>query len=127
MKAYSTNIHDEAKMNEAFRRVMFTGAKMQLVIMSLKPHEEIGSEVHRDTDQFFRVEKGTAKFEFDDDIITVDDDSVVVVPAGMRHNVINPSSYEDLKLYTIYAPPQHPEGTLQRTKAEAELQHPVTV
>ncbi len=127
MKAYSTNIHDEAKMNDAFRRVVFTGAKMQLVVMSLKPHEEIGVEAHPDTDQFFHIEKGTAKFEFDDSIITIDDGSVVVVPAGTRHNVINPSSYEDLKFYTIYAPPQHPGGTLQKSKAEAEVLHPVTV
>jgi mannose-6-phosphate isomerase-like protein (cupin superfamily) len=123
MKPYSANIEKQTLDNDAFRRALFTGAKMQLVVMCLRPGEEIGQEVHEDTDQFFRVEQGRARFEMDGQNLEAAADEVVIVPAGTRHNVINTSSTEDLKLYTLYAPPNHPEGTLQQTKAEADAAH----
>ena len=125
MRAYSIDIEHEAETNDAFRKVLFTGTKLQLVAMSLRPGEDIGSEVHPDTDQFFRIEEGQARLELDEGVIELDDDSVAIVPAGTRHNVVNASVDKDLKLYTIYAPPQHPEGAVFRTKEEAEAGHPV--
>jgi mannose-6-phosphate isomerase-like protein (cupin superfamily) len=120
MRAFSTNIEHETEENLAFRRVLFTGPNMQLVVMSLNPGEEIGSEVHPDIDQFFRIEKGRARIELDNGSVELEEDSVIVIPAGTRHNVINMSDYRDLKLCTIYTPPQHADGTVHHTKAEAE-------
>jgi len=105
--------------NTDFRHVLYTGGYCQLVAMSLKPGEEIGLEVHGDGDQFFRFEKGTGKVLIDETEYTVEDGDVVIVPAGAEHNVINTSDSEDLKLYTIYAPPHHREGTVRATRDEA--------
>jgi mannose-6-phosphate isomerase-like protein (cupin superfamily) len=101
--------------------VLFTAKHSQLVVMCLQPGEEIGNEVHPDVDQFFRIEEGTARFIFNSEEkhLTHAGDAVVV-PAGTYHNVINASSVQSLKLYTIYTPPQHPDGTVHKTKAEAE-------
>lgn len=120
MKSYHTNIEEDTKNNSNFRKVLFTGKFMQLVVMSLKPNEEIGMEVHDNVDQFFRVEEGMAKFIVDGEEFEVSEENVVIVPAGSVHNVINALSDAELKLYTIYAPPNHPGGTVQATKAEAE-------
>lgn len=107
--------------NEYFREVLFTGTYCQLVVMSLKPNEEIGAEVHHNVDQFFRIEEGEAKFVFNEnEEHTVHSGEAVVVPAGTFHNVINTSKTKALKLYTLYSPPNHPAGTIHKTKAEAE-------
>lgn len=118
MKPYTSNIQDLTISNDHFRKVLFTGKKMQLVVMSLKPKEEIGFEIHNDVDQFFRVESGEAKVIAGDEEFIIKDDEVAIVPAGYRHNVINTSSTQDLKLYTIYTPPEHPDGTIHHTKAD---------
>ena len=102
----------------SFRRVLNTAGNSQLVVMSLLPGEEIGMEVH-DLDQFIRFEAGTAKVVLDGEEHEVSGDWAVVIPAGTNHNVINISDSEKLKLYTIYAPPEHPAGTVHVTKAEA--------
>jgi mannose-6-phosphate isomerase-like protein (cupin superfamily) len=120
MTGYAGSIEDATLENEYFRRVLFTGAHEQLVVMCLQPGEEIGDEMHPDTDQFFRVEQGGAKFIFnEDEEHVVGDGGAVVVPAGTYHNVINTSQTEKLKLYTLYAPPNHPDGTVHKTKADA--------
>jgi mannose-6-phosphate isomerase-like protein (cupin superfamily) len=107
--------------NTYFRQVLYTGKHAQLVLMCLKPGEDIGDEVHPNVDQFFRIEKGEAKFVLDEkrERPARDGDSVIV-PAGTYHNVINSSKTASLKLYTIYSPPNHPDGTIHKTKAEAE-------
>jgi mannose-6-phosphate isomerase-like protein (cupin superfamily) len=120
MKPYSASIEKIAVRNDNFRQVLYTGKHAQLVVMSLPPGEEIGREIHADVDQFFRVEEGTARFVFgtkEERLAHAGD--AVMVPAGTFHNVLNASSSKPLKLYTIYSPPQHPDGTVQRTKAEA--------
>jgi len=120
MRPYVGSIEKLAVENEAFRRVLFTGKHEQLVLMCLAPGEDIGREIHAEVDQFFRVEEGSARFLFGaDEEYLVHAGGPVVVPAGTFHNVINVSTRSPLKLYTIYSPPQHPDGTLQRTKAEA--------
>ena len=107
--------------NAYFRQVLFTGKHAQLVLMCLGPGEEIGDEVHPNVDQFFRIEQGEAKFVFDErKESAVRDGDAVVVPAGTYHNVINTSKTVPLKLYTLYSPPNHPDGTVHKTKAEAE-------
>lgn len=123
MKDTIYNIENETLTNENFRKVLFTGEYSQLVVMTLQPGEEIGSEVHDDIDQFFRVESGVAKVVIDGDETTIGPDFAVIVPAGKEHNVINVSAEETLKLYTIYSPPEHPENTLHRTKEEADKVH----
>lgn len=105
--------------NTNFRRVLYTGQHCQLVLMSLRPNEEIGTEIHPDNDQFFRVEKGQGKCSIDGHEYSITDGSAILVPAGAEHNVINTSSAEDLKLYTIYSPAHHKDGILRATKAEA--------
>ncbi len=120
MKPFVGNIENLTERNAYFRKVLFTGKHMQLVVMSLKPKEEIGVEVHHDVDQFFRVEEGTARFVLGRNTHHVKEGGAVVVPAGTRHNVINPSTTEPLRLYTIYTPPQHPAKTVHKTKAEAD-------
>lgn len=119
MKGYVGNIEKETENNENFRKVLFTGPKSQLVVMTLQPGEEIGEEVHEDHDQFLRIEEGEGKAILDGEEFELKDDWAVVVPAGVKHNIINTSDAEKMKLYTIYAPPEHPEGTVHRTKAEA--------
>ena len=116
---YTDNIEDRTLENSNFRKVLFTGKYMQLVVMCLKGGEDIGEEVHDTVDQFFRVEKGEAKIVIDGDESIVGEDMVAIVPAGSLHNVINTSETEDLKLYTIYTPPNHPEGTVHATREEA--------
>jgi mannose-6-phosphate isomerase-like protein (cupin superfamily) len=107
--------------NNYFRQVLFTGKYAQLVVMSLKPGEEIGNEVHRKVDQFFRIEQGQASFVFNGkEKHLAKDGDAVIVPAGTYHNVINTSKTGKLKLYTVYSPPNHADGTIHKTKAEAE-------
>lgn len=121
MNPYVGNIEQATLKNGYFRQVLFTGKYSQLVVMCLQPTEEIGNEVHPNVDQFFRIEEGTAKFVFDGkEEHVIGDGDAVVVPAGTYHNVINASSDKPLKLYTIYTPPNHPEGTVHKTKAEAD-------
>jgi mannose-6-phosphate isomerase-like protein (cupin superfamily) len=120
MTIYHSNIEKETLSNSYFRKVLFTGKYSQLVVMSLKPGEEIGREIHNEVDQFFRIERGKAKVVFGErDELEAKDDDVFIVPAGTWHNVINIGNV-DLKLYTIYSPPNHPDKTVHKTKKEAE-------
>ena len=122
MPVFHTNIDGQTKANDNFREVIFTGLHSQLVLMSLKPGEEIGNEVHEDTDQFFRVEAGKGKIVADNDQEhPVSDGDAFLVVAGTWHNVINTYPTEHLKLYTIYSPAHHPDGTVNKTKAAAEM------
>jgi len=121
MIGYAGPIEKQTLENTYFRQVLFTAKHSQLVLMCLKPGEEIGDEVHPNVDQFFRIEQGEAKFVFNEkQERTVRDGDAVVVPAGTYHNVINTSKTAPLKLYTLYSPPNHPEGTVHKTKADAE-------
>ncbi|QQS32090.1 MAG: cupin domain-containing protein [Acidobacteriota bacterium] len=120
MKGYKSNIEKETLKNKNFRKVLYTSAYSQLVLMSIKPKEEIGSEVHAENDQFLRFEGGTGRVMVDDNKYTVKDGDAVVIPAGARHNVINTSATEDLKIYTIYSPPHHKDQIIRKTKEEAE-------
>lgn len=121
MTAYFGPIEKITEKNKYFRKVLFTGQNLQLVAMSLLPKEEIGNEVHEHVDQFFRIEQGRAKFVLNGgEECVVGAGSAVVIPAGTYHNVINTSPSKPLKLYTIYTPPNHPDGTVHKTKAEAE-------
>lgn len=118
MKGFAGNIEDITEENENFRKVIYTGKFSQLVVMSLKPGEEIGAEVHETHDQFFRFEKGKAKVTIDGNEYQVEDDFAVIVPAGANHNVINVGD-DEVKLYTIYSPAEHREGVVHATKEEA--------
>jgi mannose-6-phosphate isomerase-like protein (cupin superfamily) len=121
MKTYIGSIEKQTLKNNYFRKVLFTGKHAQLVVMSLKPREEIGNEVHKHVDQFFRLEGGEAKFVFNGrEKHIVRNGDAVIVPAGTYHNVINNSKTKKLKLYTIYSPPNHPKGTIHKTKEDAE-------
>jgi len=120
MKGFNANIEKDTLENNNFRKVLYTGKHSQLVLMSLKPQEEIGMETHADNDQFFRFETGQGKCVIDGNEYDVGDGSAIVVPAGAQHNVINLSSSEDLKLYTIYSPAHHKDGVVRATKAEAQ-------
>jgi mannose-6-phosphate isomerase-like protein (cupin superfamily) len=120
MTGYVGKIEELTLNNAYFRQVLFTAPHSQLVLMSLKPGEEIGSEVHSNVDQFFRFEKGQGKVVLNGEESAVSDGFAVVVPAGTEHNVINTSQTDELKLYTIYSPPNHPDGTIHKTKEEAE-------
>lgn len=115
---FVTDIHKATRQNHDFRRVLFTGAHSQLVLMSIKPGEEIGKEMHQ-VDQFFRIEQGSAVLKMGDKEHQVGEDSAFIVPAGVEHNVRNTGKSE-LKLYSIYSPPQHPPGTVHHSKADAE-------
>lgn len=122
MIGYVGSIENITERNEFFRQVLFTGKHLQLVVMCLQPGEEIGSEVHEHVDQFFRIEQGSATFIFNEtEEHLVGAGDAVVVPAGTFHNVINSSLTGILKLYTIYTPPEHPDGTIHKTKIEAEV------
>jgi mannose-6-phosphate isomerase-like protein (cupin superfamily) len=118
MNAFIGNIEDRTEDNYDFRRVIFTGPKLQLVLMTLQPGEDIGEETHADTDQFFRIAEGKGEVWINGQVTKIDDDMAVVVPAGARHNIGN-TGHKPLQLYTIYAPPHHPAGTVHRTKADA--------
>lgn len=120
MNGFNIDLEKETLTNDDFRRVLYTGKNSQLVLMSLKPGEEIGSEVHDDIDQFFRFEDGQGKVVIDGREIEVIDGSGIVVPAGAEHNVINTSEASLLKLYTVYSPPEHKNNTVHKTKEEAE-------
>ncbi len=116
--AYVTNIERDTLDNENFRKVLYTAQHSQLVVMSLAPKEEIGMEVHK-LDQFIRVEKGTGKAVLNGQEHELSDGSAVVVPAGTEHNIINTSESDKMKLYTVYSPPNHKDGTIHATKADA--------
>ena len=118
MKGYIINIEKESENNENFRQVLYTAKNSQLVIMSLKPQEEIGEEVHN-LDQFIRVEKGEGKAILDGVEHPLEDGSAVVIPAGTTHNIINTSAVQSMKIYTIYSPPNHRDGVVHPTKADA--------
>jgi mannose-6-phosphate isomerase-like protein (cupin superfamily) len=119
MKGFIADIEDRTEANRDFRHVIYTGPHMQLVLMSLEPGEEIGEETHESTDQFFRVEEGKGEVEIDGRVTRIESDMAIVVPSGARHNVRN-TGKKPLKLYTLYAPPHHEDGTIQHTRAEAE-------
>jgi mannose-6-phosphate isomerase-like protein (cupin superfamily) len=116
---YEINLEKETSKNSDFRRVLYTGKHSQLVLMSLKPGEEIGEETHEDVDQFFRFETGVGKVVIDNIEHRVKDGSGVIVPAGAKHNVVNTSKRANLRLYTIYSPPEHQDGVIRHTKKEA--------
>ena len=120
MAGYVTNIERDTLENEDYRRVLFTGPNTQLVLMTLRPGEEIGLETHGGHDQFIRVEGGTGYVELDGKRHQLADGSAVVIPSGAKHNVVNTSKSEALRLYTLYSPPEHPDGTVHHTKADEE-------
>ncbi len=119
MSGYHGDIEDLTLNNSYFRQVLYTGKFTQLVLMCLKPREDIGMEVHKSVDQFFRFEKGNGKVIIDKTEYQVKDGDVIIVPAGSMHNVINISESDELKLYTLYSPPNHPDGTIHKTKEDA--------
>lgn len=119
MKGYLADIESETLDNDSFRNVVYTAEHTQLVLMSLKPKEDIGEEVH-DVDQFIRIESGEGMVIMDGMEHEVTDGSAIIIPAGTSHNVINMDSEHDLKLYTLYSPPQHQDGLVNETKEEAE-------
>ena len=119
MNGYVVNIEQRSIENNYFRQVLYTASKIQLVVMSLKPGEDIGLETHHGVDQFIRVEAGRGKSILNGEEHDLEDGSAVVIPSGTQHNIVNVSQSEPLKLYTIYSPPQHPDGTIHRTKADA--------
>ena len=122
-RGYCDNIERQTVENEDFRRVLYTGRNLQLVLMTLQPGDEIGEEVHEDRDQFFRIEEGEGVIIIDGKENRVEDDFAVIVPAGARHNVVNNGS-APLRLYTLYGPPEHLDGIVQATKEEADRRHP---
>lgn len=115
---YVNNIEKDTLENDYFRKVLNTTDKSQLVVMSLLPGEEIGEEVHKDVDQFIRIEKGKGKAVLDGEEFDMEENFAIVIPAGTRHNIINTGD-GDMKLYTIYTPPEHADGTIHKTKADA--------
>ncbi|HEX5764531.1 MAG TPA: cupin domain-containing protein [Woeseiaceae bacterium] len=123
MAGYVTNIEQDTLENGDYRRVLFTGKNTQLVLMTLQPGEEIGREVHEEHDQFIRVEAGTGVVSLNREEHKLGDGSAVVIPAGVEHNVVNTSPDEPLRLYTLYSPPEHPDGTVHKTKADEPEEH----
>ena len=119
MTGFVTNIEEKTLKNQNFREVIYTATNMQLVVMSLKPLEDIGEEVHNTVDQFFRVEEGEGEVVMNGEKTKFSTDDVIIVPMGTKHNVINTSSTKTLKLYTIYSPPNHPDGKIHQTREEA--------
>lgn len=119
MQAFVGNIEEQALKNTFFRQVIFTGQHSQLVLMSLNPKEEIGEEVHEIVDQLIKIEKGNGKVVIDGIETDITDGSAILIPAGLKHNLINTSETESMKLYTLYSPPHHKDGTVHATKAEA--------
>ncbi|CAG1003809.1 putative monooxygenase [Anaerolineae bacterium] len=120
MAGFHTNIEKKTLDNSYFREVLYTGPNSQLVVMSLKPGEDIGMETHGDVDQFIRVEAGSGKAVLNGKEHVLEDGSAVVIPAGVEHNIVNTSRTEPMKLYSIYSPPEHPHGTVHKNKGEAE-------
>ncbi|HUH58842.1 MAG TPA: cupin domain-containing protein [Candidimonas sp.] len=119
MKGFLDNIETLTTDNQNFRKVLYTGKYMQLVLMTLKPGEEIGAEVHEDHDQFFRIEAGSGDVIIDGQTRAIKDDDAIIVPAGARHNVVNTGN-APLQFYTLYGPPEHRDGVLHTTKAQAD-------
>ena len=124
LEGFKTNIEVETSSNENFRKVIYTSKHLQLVLMTLQAQEEIGMEVHLHIDQFFRIESGSGKCVINQNEYFLKSGDVIVIPAGAKHNIINESKTELLKLYTIYTPPNHKDGTIRKTKAEAEKNSP---
>jgi mannose-6-phosphate isomerase-like protein (cupin superfamily) len=124
MNGFCGDIESMARENSDFRNVLYTASHSQLVLMNLKPGEEIGLETHDENDQFFRFEAGEGKVLIDGNEYPVTDGTAVIVPAGARHNVINTSASLELKIYTIYSPAHHKDGIVRATKAEAESDAP---
>jgi mannose-6-phosphate isomerase-like protein (cupin superfamily) len=122
MKGFVDDIETLTEDNEDFRRVLYTGKHLQLVLMALAPGEEIGEEVHEDRDQFFRVEEGEGAVVIDGARHPIQDDDAIIVPAGARHNVIN-TGRSPLKLYTLYGPPEHRDGVVQARKSDGREEH----
>jgi mannose-6-phosphate isomerase-like protein (cupin superfamily) len=122
LKGFVDNIEKLTTGNTDYRRVLYTGRQLQLVLMTLQPGEEIGEEVHEDHDQFLRIEEGRGEVRIDGKATPVEDDWAIVVPAGARHNVINTGS-GPLKLYTLYGPPEHRDGLVEATKADEVEEH----
>ena len=122
MKGYITNIEKTTNENEYFRKVLYTAKNSQLVVMNLKPGEEIGEEVH-ELDQFIRIEQGEGKAILDGVEHKIKNNFAVVIPQGTRHNIINTSSTKPMMLYTVYSPPEHKDKTIHKTKDEAESAH----
>ncbi len=120
MKGFFGEIEKDTLENGNFRKVLYTGKHSQLVLMSLKPKEEIGMEVHEENDQFFRFEQGEGKVIIDGNEYAIKDGTAIIVPAGAQHNIINVSETEELKLYTIYSPAHHKDSIVRVTKEEAE-------
>jgi mannose-6-phosphate isomerase-like protein (cupin superfamily) len=123
MAGYVTNIERDTIANDDYRRVVFTGRHLQLVLMTLAPGDEIGQETHDEHDQFIRVEAGTGVLVLGSQRHELTDGVAVVIPAGVEHNVLNTSARVPLRLYTLYSPPEHPEGTVHATKAEEPAGH----
>ena len=123
MSGYVTNIEKDTLANKDFRRVLFTGPHTQLVLMTLQPGDDIGVETHEGHDQFIRVESGEGEAVLNGKHHRLGDGSAVVIPAGVQHNIINTSYAEPLRLYTLYSPPEHVDGTIHRTKGEAAAAH----
>lgn len=119
MKGYITSLEEATRKNDDFRRVLYTGKYSQLVLMSIRAMEQIGEETHDDVDQFFRFEEGQGKVIIDGKEHSIKDGDGVIIPAGAKHNVLNTSKTESLKLYTIYSPPEHQDGVVRHTKKEA--------
>ncbi|VVB79079.1 Cupin domain protein [uncultured archaeon] len=119
-KGFHINVENETLANKDFRKVLYTSTHSQLVLMSLRPKEEIGMEVHPGNDQFFRFEKGNGKVIINGNVYKVRDGSAIIVPAGAQHNVINVSDKNELKLYTIYSPAHHRDKVVHKTKEQAE-------
>jgi mannose-6-phosphate isomerase-like protein (cupin superfamily) len=118
MKGYIVNIEKQTSENTFFRKVLYTAMHSQLVVMSLKPNEEIGEEIHH-LDQFLRIEEGEGVAILDDVTHVIEKDFVIVVPAGTKHNIINTSKEKPMKLYTVYSPPEHKDSTIHKTKEDA--------
>ena len=120
MKGFNSNIERDTIQNNNFRKVLYSGKHLQLVLMSLKAGEEIGEEIHQDNDQFFRFESGNGKCVVDEHEYDVQNGDVIIIPAGARHNIINTDSRAELKMYTIYSPPHHKDGIIRSTKEDAQ-------
>ena len=119
MKGFVADIEELTENNADYRRVLYTGKNLQLVLMSIEPGGEIGEEVHNDGDQFFRVEEGKGEVWIDGEASSIESDDAIIVPAGARHNIVNKGK-KRLQLYTLYAPPEHRDGTVHVNKADAE-------
>lgn len=122
MNGFIADIEKLTLENSRFRQVLYTGKNLQLVLMSIQPKDEIGEEVHEDRDQFFRIESGTGEVWIDGKATRIQSDEAIIVPAGARHNVVN-TGHEPLRLYTLYGPPEHQDGTIHETSAIAKAAH----